>query len=64
MSTTKIKIRQDLFEKATRCAAAAGYSSAEEFIEHALEKEIAKILVSDEEEELVKERLRGLGYLD
>jgi hypothetical protein len=40
----------------------AGYSSAEEFITHCLEKEIAKLEESDSEEE-VKKKLKGLGYI-
>ena len=62
--TKKIWITKDLFDKASRCAAVAGYSAAEEFIEHALEKEVSRILVSDGDEELVRQRLQGLGYLN
>ncbi len=40
----------------------AGYSSVEEFITHALEKEIAQLEDADSEEE-IKKRLRGLGYI-
>jgi hypothetical protein len=40
----------------------AGYSSAEEFIVHVLEKEIAKFEGADSEEE-IKKRLKGLGYI-
>lgn len=64
MSLKKIKIDAALLEKATRCAEIAGYSSPEEFIQHALEKEVDRILVADEDEEKIKARLRGLGYLE
>jgi hypothetical protein len=40
----------------------SGYSSAEEFITHCLEKEIAKIEEADSEEE-IKKKLKGLGYI-
>ncbi len=40
----------------------AGYSSPEEFVTHALEKEIAKLEESDSEDD-IKEKLKGLGYI-
>ena len=40
----------------------AGYSSPEEFVTHALEKEIAGLEGSDSEEE-IREKLKGLGYI-
>ena len=40
----------------------AGYSSVEEFISHALEKELAQLEDAGSEEE-IKKRLKGLGYL-
>jgi hypothetical protein len=62
MFGSKIKIDEVLLEKATRFASLAGYSSVEEFINHALEKEIAKLEGTDSEEE-IKKRLKGLGYI-
>lgn len=58
----KIKIESDLFDRLRTCAEAAGYSSTEEFILHVLEKTVEEIDKSDDEEK-VKEKLRGLGYL-
>jgi hypothetical protein len=46
-----------------RCAEAAGYSSPQEFIEHVLEKELAKIEVTDSDQEVLK-KLKGLGYIE
>ena len=40
----------------------AGYSSVEEFITHALEKELAVLEEADSEEE-IKKKLQGLGYI-
>lgn len=62
MFGSKIKIDEALLEKATRFASLAGYASVEEFINHALEKEIAKLEGTDSEEE-IKKRLKGLGYI-
>ncbi len=58
----KVKIENDLYEKLKKCAEAAGYSSTDEFVIHVLEKPVQDIDTSDEEEK-VKEKLRGLGYL-
>ncbi len=62
MATTKVKIDKDLMDKVEKFASMAGYSSAEEFVTHCLEKEIAKLEEADSEEEIQK-RLRGLGYI-
>ena len=57
-----IKIDKELLEKVKTYATIAGYSSPEEFVTHALEREIAKLEESDSEEE-IKEKLKGLGYI-
>ncbi len=61
-ATTKIKLEKDLVAKVKRYAEIAGYSSPEEFITHALEKELAKLEGADSEEE-IRKRLQGLGYI-
>ncbi len=58
----KIKIDKALWQKIRRYAAIAGYSSPDEFVTHALEKEIAELEEADSDEE-VKKKLRGLGYI-
>lgn len=58
----KIKIDKDLMNKIKRCARIAGYSSAEEFILHTLEKQMAQLDEGDSEEE-VRKKLQGLGYI-
>lgn len=57
-----IKIDKDLLAKVKRYADIAGYSTPEEFIVHALEKELAKLEDADSEEE-IRKRLKGLGYI-
>ena len=59
---TKVKLEKELVDKVERYAKLAGYSSPEEFITHALEKELAKLEDADSEEE-IKKRLQGLGYI-
>ena len=61
-ATTKVKLDKDLVAKIKRYADLAGYSSAEEFITHALETELSKLEGAKDEEE-IKKRLRGLGYI-
>lgn len=58
----KVKISRDLYDKIKRYATIAGYSSVEEFVAHALEKEMKKLEGAESEEE-IKKRLRGLGYI-
>jgi metal-responsive CopG/Arc/MetJ family transcriptional regulator len=62
MGKAKVKLDKQLMEKVKKYAQLAGYSSAEEFITHCLEKEIQKLEESDSEEE-VKKKLKGLGYI-
>lgn len=57
-----VKLDKTLLVKVKRYAALAGYSSPEEFITHALEKEIRQLDEADSEEE-IKKRLKGLGYI-
>jgi hypothetical protein len=51
-----------------QCAQACGYSSIDEFVVHALEKEVNKVLPPSEggttSKELIKKRLQGLGYIE
>ncbi len=62
MFGSKVKLDKHLLAKVKRYAELAGYSSPEEFITHALEKEIAKLEEADSEEE-IRKRLQGLGYI-
>ncbi|HEX9733548.1 MAG TPA: hypothetical protein VGG06_16370 [Thermoanaerobaculia bacterium] len=61
-STTKVKLDKDLVAKVRKYSDIAGYSSPEEFITHALEKELALLEDAGSEEE-IKKRLQGLGYI-
>jgi metal-responsive CopG/Arc/MetJ family transcriptional regulator len=57
-----VKLDKDLLKKVKMYAKMAGYSSPDEFIQHALEKEIALLEEADSEEE-IKKKLQGLGYI-
>ena len=58
----KIKLDKVLYEKVKKYSQLAGYSSVDEFVTHALEKELAKLEDAESEEE-IKNRLKGLGYI-
>ena len=62
MATAKVKLDKDLLARAAKIAETAGYSSVEEFLTHLIEKELAKVEDAQDEEAL-KERLKGLGYI-
>ena len=59
--STKVKLDAGLVDRIRKFAEIAGYSSPEEFITHALEKELA-LLEDAEDEEEIKKRLQGLGF--
>jgi metal-responsive CopG/Arc/MetJ family transcriptional regulator len=58
----KVVLDKDLLRRIERHAKAAGYSSAEEFITHAVEKQLLAFEDAESEEE-IRNRLRGLGYI-
>ena len=58
-----VKLGNSICERARRAAEAAGYSSLEEFIEHAIEKELAGHESPDADKEQIEKQLRGLGYI-
>jgi metal-responsive CopG/Arc/MetJ family transcriptional regulator len=57
-----IKLDKALLARVKRYSDLAGYSSVEEFITHALEKELAELEEAASEQEL-KNKLKGLGYI-
>lgn len=62
MFGSSIKLDKALLAKVKRYSDLAGYSSVEEFITHALEKEMARLDTAETEDE-IKRRLKGLGYI-
>ena len=58
----KVKLTRDLYDRVKKYAELAGYSSADEFVVHALEKELSSLEDSSSDEEIKKE-LQGLGYI-
>ena len=60
--TRKVAIDKDLWEKIRLIAEVAGYSSPDEFVNHALERQIAEFEDAETDEE-IRKKLRGLGYI-
>ncbi len=63
-----VKLDKALLERVKKYAEAAGYSSTDEFITHAIEKELAKLDEAKgdgaETDQAVLDRLKGLGYIE
>jgi metal-responsive CopG/Arc/MetJ family transcriptional regulator len=62
MFGSRVKLDKWLLARVKRAADLAGYSSVEEFITHAIEKELAQLENAETEEE-IRRKLKGLGYL-
>ncbi len=60
--SAKVKIDKHLWEKLKLYSGAAGYSSPQELVIHALEKEIADFEEADSDE-AIRRKLKGLGYI-
>jgi metal-responsive CopG/Arc/MetJ family transcriptional regulator len=58
----KMKIDKELLKKVKQYAKIAGYASEEEFVIHALEKEISRMEEAESGDE-IKKKLQGLGYI-
>jgi hypothetical protein len=63
MFNQTIKLNKDLIGRIRKCSEAAGYSSPDEFVQHVLEREVAKLEEAESKEE-IERKLKGLGYLD
>jgi metal-responsive CopG/Arc/MetJ family transcriptional regulator len=58
----KIELEDALWNKVKKYAETAGYSSGEEFVRHAVEKQIDTVPSADDSETASK--IKGIGYLD
>lgn len=62
MFGTKVKLPPDLYDRAKKHAETAGFSSVDEFVARAVEKELERS-ASDVDDEETRKRLEGLGYI-
>ena len=60
---TVLKLNKFLCQRARRTAEKQGYSSLEEFIEHAIEKELANVEEPEAKQDVLN-KLKGLGYIE
>lgn len=61
----KIKLDSSLYDRAKRVAQIGGYSGVDEFVVHVIEKELDQLEAgSDQPDQEVQDRLRGLGYIE
>ncbi len=58
----RVPIDKQLWQKICAISDVAGYSSPEEFLVHALERQLAEFEDADSDEE-IRKRLKGLGYI-
>ena len=58
-----VKLDKALRDRAREAAEKAGYRSLEEFVAHAIEKELARLEEAEAKDAVVKQ-LKGLGYLE
>jgi 4-hydroxy-3-methylbut-2-enyl diphosphate reductase IspH len=59
----KIKIDDELWDRVKKVSETAGYATPEEFVTHVIEKELSAIEGGADDEEEIKKRLQGLGYI-
>jgi hypothetical protein len=62
-SKTTVKLSTALCERARRAADETGYSSLEEFVEHAIEKALMNLEAPELQKDVMK-KLKGLGYIE
>ena len=59
----RVALAKALYERIEQVAAQAGYSSAQDFVVHVLEQQV-RHLEEAKDEESIRKRLEGLGYID
>lgn len=59
----KLKIDKDLLARAEKVSQAAGYATVEEFVQHVLERELDKLDKDGADEDEIRKRMQGLGYI-
>jgi len=65
----RVQLSGELYQTAAQHASQAGYSSVEEFVEHCVRKEVERSANTEDpspetDDEILKARLRGLGYVE
>ena len=58
-----IKVTKELWDRIKKCAEQSEYSSPDEFVQHVLEREVARLEDAQSDDEIAR-KLKGLGYLE
>ncbi|MFI5394384.1 MAG: hypothetical protein ACHQ9S_02525 [Candidatus Binatia bacterium] len=61
-NTKKIVVDKALYERIAKAAAQAGYASVQDFVAHVLEQQV-RHLEEAKDEDAIRKRLQGLGYI-
>ncbi|MBD3278433.1 MAG: hypothetical protein GF388_09040 [Candidatus Aegiribacteria sp.] len=65
MAKLKLKLDGDTLNRLKKVADAGGYSSAQEFVIHVIERELDTLAPEEgESEEEIRKKMEGLGYLE
>ena len=64
MFQPSVKLSKELMARVKRCSDAAGYSSPDEFVQHVIEKELARIEEEAASEEEIVKTWKGRGNLE
>jgi hypothetical protein len=62
-NSKKLSLDRALYDRIERVAAQAGYASVRDFVVHVLEQQV-RHLEEAKDEETIRKRLEGLGYID
>jgi len=63
MFDPSVKFDKETWRRIRLCAAAAKYSSPEEFVRDVVEREVLRIEAAEMSDEM-RDQLKGLGYLE
>lgn len=65
MAKLKLKLDREILDRLKKVADAGGYSSAQEFVIHVIERELDTLAPEEgESEEEIRKKMEGLGYLE
>ncbi len=62
-NSKKIVLDKTLYDRIAKVARQAGYAAVQDFVVHVLEQQV-RHLEEAKDEETIRKRLEGLGYID
>lgn len=65
MAKLKLKLDREILDRLKKVADAGGYSSAQEFVMHVIQRELDTLSPQEgESEEEIRKKMEGLGYIE